>query len=469
MEIITYFTVVNIFIWYGDANSGVIPSENTRVEVIFDNALMVTGSSIVPVSVVDSLYTFNVGTIQPGECKRFTIDAFLDCESNAGDTYCATAHIYPDSFCVVDPSWDGSIIEADATCENGMVRLILRNKGSGDMTNTINYVIAEDIIMLSDPGDNQIILDSNEEQVVFETNGNGKTYRLIAEQSTGYPGLSYPTAAVEGCGTDTAGTYSTGFYTMFPDDEQDAFVASDCQESYETDFNSIYFKRGHPKGYDVPHYISPQTDLDYLIYFRNTGSETVDQVIVRDTLSQFLDPTTVYPGASSHPYEFQVYGDGIVQFTINNANLIPDEGEGFVSFRVSQIEDEIPCNTELINTAAIYFDFNAPVVTNEVFHTICERDSFLVVNTEKIYIPTADVNISPNPFVESTQFEITGINASQYLLEVYDIQGRLLFNQYYPNPTFRLFKSQVPSSGVHIFRIVADGRPVASGKILALD
>jgi hypothetical protein len=189
---------------------------------------------------------------------------------------------------------------------------------------------------------------------------------------------------------------------------------------------------------------------------------------VRDTLAAELDPGTVFPGAASHPYDFQVYGNGIVQFTIPNANLLPDgssASEGFVSFRVSQAPD-LPCGAEVLNTAAVYFDYNAPAFTNETFHTVCQRDSFLVVDTKDILIPGATVKVYPNPFLESAQFEITGIQASSYRLEVYDIQGRLQFNQFFVHPTFRLFRHQIPS-GAHFYRLVADGKPVASGKIIA--
>ncbi len=452
-------------------NSGTVPSLNTRIEITADPALTVTGSSIPWSQQSGQVYTFAVGTLNPGECKTFTVTAFLDCDAQIGTAHCMKAHIRPDSFCVVNPDWDGSIVVAEAICDAGQVKLLLRNKGVNPMANELGFVIAEDLIMLTPPGDPdyRFKLGAGGDTLVFQTPANGKTYRVIAEQSPGYPGLSYPTAAVEGCVTDTtADPISTGFYTMFPDDEADVFVAVDCQETYETEYNPTFLKRGHPKGYDVSNFISPQTDLEFLIRFVNSGTDTVQQVIVRDTLAAELDPGTVFPGAASHPYDFQVYGNGIVQFTIPNANLLPDgssASEGFVSFRVSQAPD-LPCGAEVLNTAAVYFDYNAPAFTNETFHTVCQRDSFLVVDTKDILIPGATVKVYPNPFLESAQFEITGIQASSYRLEVYDIQGRLQFNQFFVHPTFRLFRHQIPS-GAHFYRLVADGKPVASGKIIA--
>lgn len=110
---------------------------------------------------------------------------------------------------------------------------------------------------------------------------------------------------------------------MFPEGDQDAFVEADCQESFETDYHPIILKRGHPKGYNEEHFVAPDTDLEFLIQFENTGTDVVQEVTIIDTLSSALDPATVYPGAASHPYQFDISGEGIVQFTLSNVNLLP--------------------------------------------------------------------------------------------------------------------------------------------------
>jgi hypothetical protein len=453
-------------------NSGTLPSLNTRVEVALDASLSITASSVPYTVLAPNLYAFNVGYLANGDCAAFTFDAFLDCdETIAGQTHCASAHIFPDDFCDPSSAWDGSVVRAIAVCDGDSVRMILQNTGIGNMTNTLGFVIAEDVIMLTAPGDPayQFRIDAGQDTTVWSHPADGKTYRIIAEQSPGYPGVSYPTAAVEGCQTDTSmNPISLGFYTMFPEDDADAFLASDCQESAETDYNApLFLKRGHPKGYDVPNYVSPETDLDYLIRFVNSGSDTVQNIIVRDTLSAALDPATVYPGASSHNYDFTVYANGIVEFTLSNANLAPDSSanEGFVSFRVAQ-HDSLPCGTEILNRAAIYFDFNAPAVTNITRHTVCEFDTFVVVKTIIIDRPGANVTVYPNPFVDGATVKISGVQAKHYGLELYDLQGKLIFNRIYTSPEFRLQRTNLPE-GMYFYRLTADGKPVASGKLVA--
>jgi uncharacterized repeat protein (TIGR01451 family) len=367
-------------------------------------------------------------------------------------------------------SWDRSIVEARAICENDTIKMVLANIGDGDMSEQVGFVIAEDIILLTQPGDPSYKtpkLKSGEEYLAWITPATGSTYRIIAEQTTGYPGTSYPTAAVEGCLSDTSNSFTTGYYTMFPEDDREPFKSSDCQENNNPDFNPENLKRGHPKGYDVAHYVRPESDLEFLIQFQNTGTDTVTQIIVRDTLSPFLDPATVRPGSASHPYDFEVYGSGIVQFTLPGINLLPDSGanEGFVKFRVS-FQSGIPCETQVLNSAAIYFDFEAPVFTNQTLHTVCEFDTFVVVKTKHIDFEGADVKVYPNPFDDSAIFEISGVPASGYVLELYDLQGRKLFNQIYSDSTFRLHRQQLPA-GMLLYRLTTDrGRPIASGKLL---
>lgn len=453
-------------------NSGTVASQNTTVTVTKSPDLAIVSASVPYLAQGDSLI-FNVGALTPGNCGSFEIVAFLDCNVDLSSAHCMRAHITPDTFCGTGTGWDRAIIKANANCVDGKVRLSVSNIGAGDIAHELEYVIVEDIIVLFAPPSGAAIsglIDSlkvNEDTLVYERPANGKTYRIIAEQTDGYPGMSVPTAAVEGCQTDTTPIVTTGFYTMFPEDDAEPFVAADCQEAYEANFNPDFLKRGHPKGYKEPHYIKPETEIDYLIHFQNTGSDTVHQVIVRDTLSPWLDPASVRPGTASHAYTYTVYGDGIVQFNLLNINLTPSgssNSEGYVKFRVSQKPD-LPCETQIYNRAAIWYDFNAPVLTNETFHTVCDSFVEVAVATKNIHFPGADIKVFPNPFVESTTFEVTGVSANDFYLEVYDAQGRAVFNQYSNHSTFRLSRNQLPT-GFLYYRLAADGKPVASGVLL---
>lgn len=449
-------------------NSGTVTSLNTRVEVTLDPAMVLVSSSLPASQIGSHTYVFNIGTLDRGDCGVFTLDAFLSCnEAVPGQTHCVSAHIFPDSFCYNGGSWDGSIVRAKAICTaTERVNLVLGNGGVADMTNALDYVIIEDVVMLTQPGDPNFMfkLRQGQDTVLFDIPANGKTYRIVAEQSPGYPGLSYPTAAVEGCKSDTSMSgISFGYYTMFPEDDADAFLSFDCQESSAPDYNPHVLKRGHPKGYNADYFISPEAPITYIIYFQNTGEDTVRYVAILDTLSANLDPATTVTGDASHPYLFNLYGQGIVSFNMNNINL-PPGGTGYVKFRVNQ-KPGIACGTKILNMASIYFDFQEPIRTNPTKHTSCQLDTFAVVKTKEIFVSGADVLIYPNPFVDRANITVKGISAAVYGIEVYNVQGQMLYTAQHQEPQFAIWRNQLPAGSVY-YRLLADGKPVAAGKLV---
>ncbi|MCH8330505.1 MAG: hypothetical protein IH946_03850, partial [Bacteroidetes bacterium] len=131
------------------------------------------------------------------------------------------------------------------------------------------------------------------------------------------------------------------------------------------------------------------------VNFQNTGTDTAFLVVIRDTLSQYVDPGTVVSGASSHPYDFRIYGQGILEWKFWNIDL-PDSNtnevlsHGFVKFKVSQQLNN-PLGTLIKNHVGIWFDFNAPIQTNTVENLI---SNFVVntVPTDTDTVPTTHIS-----------------------------------------------------------------------------
>lgn len=115
--------------------------------------------------------------------------------------------------------------------------------------------------------------------------------------------------------------------------------------------------------------IAPDKSLEYLIRFQNTGTDTAFNIVITDTLTTLLDPGSVVPGASSHPYTFSLRDGKVLVFSFNDI-LLPDSNtneaasHGFVKFSIKQKAGN-PLGVFLKNKAAIFFDFNDPVITNE--------------------------------------------------------------------------------------------------------
>ncbi|SFD03758.1 conserved repeat domain-containing protein, partial [Flexibacter flexilis DSM 6793] len=107
--------------------------------------------------------------------------------------------------------------------------------------------------------------------------------------------------------------------------------------------------------------------IDYTIRFQNTGTDTAFTVVIADTLANTLQANTLEVMASSHNVRTNVKGN-IVYFEHLNIQL-PDSNvnekasHGFVSFRIKP-QANLALGTNISNKAAIYFDYNAPVITN---------------------------------------------------------------------------------------------------------
>lgn len=157
-------------------------------------------------------------------------------------------------------------------------------------------------------------------------------------------------------------------------------------------------KEVFPSGFGTSGAILPTDSiLTYTIHFQNTGTDTAFTVIVIDTLSQFLDPASVVSGASSHNYDFDISGEGILRWTFNQILLVDSfknepASNGFITYSVKQ-KSNIPLYSQIRNKADIYFDFNLPITTNTTLNTI---DDFTHIKTIEV-LPSNNVLLFPNP------------------------------------------------------------------------
>jgi hypothetical protein len=438
-------------------NVGTIAENEAKILVVLPPELdFVSTSGPLSQMAGDSLW-FDIGFVDVNECGSFQLIAVVNCDSSAlGQVLCTTAHIFPDSFCLTEPGWSGASVQVSAQCTGDTaVTFTIKNTGAFPTSPSLEYIIIEDqVVLMSAPFN----LPPGGQQVITQPVGNGGLYRIEVEQEFFHPGFSMPAAWVEGCGPAT----NQGLALQYPDDDGDLFVDVDCQRitgSYDPNDKSA-----QPEGYGPEHFIAPNTDLSYRIRFQNTGTDTAFTVIIRDTLSPWLDPATVRPEASSHPFTWNFSEGNTLKFVFDNF-LLPDSttnepgSNGYVLFRISPRKD-LPLGTVIHNRAAIYFDFNLPVITNETFHTL-GRD-FILVDTDTPQPGEPGVEVFPNPFREATSFrfgrDIRGI------LSLYTAQGQLVRQEPVNGPALR-FQARGLTPGVYVFDIRENGRVLAQGKM----
>ncbi len=444
-------------------NTGTATAEDAYLRLTLDPYMSLVSSELPGIDEGNNVWRFELGDIEPGECGSFPLVVYLDCDSTVlGQTHCIEAHIYPDTFCLNAPGWSGANIEVDGACQTDSVRFVLSNTGTAP-SSTLDYIVIEDNI-INYQGAFQ--LPEGDSMVVLLP-ANGSTWRLEAQQEPGNPLHPFPSATVEACGLNGLGGFSFGYVSQFGEDDRDPFVSVDCRESTASlDPND---KQGFPLGYGDEHYIRPGQPLDYLIRFQNTGNDTAFQVVIRDTLPAWLDPSTVVPGASSHDYRFELSGTGYLSFAFDNI-LLPDSttnepaSHGFVKFEVKQ-RTNIPLGTVLNNRAGIYFDFNEPVITNYTHHTVGEN--FVAVHTSAPAAPAASLqlSVSPNPAGTGDLLWLKGAELDAGLFEWIDGLGRTVMQRRVVGNTVETAWVNLPA-GVYGFRVSSAGRIVGMGRMM---
>lgn len=444
------------YVQYGNASVLTIPG--SYIDVTLDEDLSFQGSTLPATPLGGQQYRFATGDLGPGETGQFSINFFTNCAAPLGATHCTEAHIYPDTLCPASANWSGANIEVSGTCVNKEILLQVKNTGAAPTAQPLDFIVVEDVLMLEAGSFN---LNAGETLDLTPIAGNGPTYVLQAEQEPGHPYGGMPTVAVEGCGG-----FTPGIVTLFAVNDPNPFVAIDCRENVSS--NDPNDKQALPRGYTEDHLIGNTTDLDYMIRFQNTGTDTAFRVVVLDTLPAALAGVTVRPGAASHPYRFELLDGHILRFTFDPIQL-PDSNvnlaasQGFIQFRVAQAPNN-PDGTRIENSAAIYFDFNPPVITNQTYHTV--GSNFILVSTDESPSEALPLSIYPNPASERVVFDAKGWSGDPLNFTLHDGSGRLLRETPSVSLPF-VFERGPLHAGLYFFHFTdAQGLNLWSGKVL---
>ncbi len=162
--------------------------------------------------------------------------------------------------------------------------------------------------------------------------------------------------------------------------------------------------------------------LDYLIRFQNSGTASAINVRILDTLHPKLDWNTLIPISASHDYVVQITNGNHVEFIFDDINLPHEaanepESHGFVAYKIKP-KNNVQVGDILSGDAAIYFDFNAPIITNMVFTEIVDN-----LNITDINEPANQIVVYPNPTSKLLHLQATaGIQIEE--ATIYDMQGK---------------------------------------------
>lgn len=175
---------------------------------------------------------------------------------------------------------------------------------------------------------------------------------------------------------------------------------------------------------NLPEFIQPtvKENLVYTIRFQNDGNYPALNVVVRDTISPLLDLSTFKFISSKHPVSYSVDPvTRIASFRFNGINLQPSDenlegSQGTFTYSIDEL-DNLALNSEIRNTAYIYFDFNPAIITN----TTVNKNANVGVNT----LDLAEVLVFPNP----TTKEFTLQLPENGTIVIFDLTGKEIMSR----------------------------------------
>lgn len=197
--------------------------------------------------------------------------------------------------------------------------------------------------------------------------------------------------------------------------------------SFDPNFKEVSPQGNGPLGYIA----SKDSILSYVIHFQNEGTYFAQNISVVDTLDTDLDWTTLRPGYADHNYKTTVSENGVITFKFANINL-PWKSQygdvmssGMVTYTIKR-KRNLAQGTQFKNKAAIYFDYNAPVITNSTLNTL---NDVLASVKENRNIDNSDVAIYPNPANDYLNIAIHSKEANKGQINVLDISGKIVASQ----------------------------------------
>lgn len=209
-------------------------------------------------------------------------------------------------------------------------------------------------------------------------------------------------------------------------------------------------------------FMASESPLKYTVRFQNTGTYYAERVVIVDTLDANLDLSSLNILSASHNMEAILEGNVL---TLDFDNIfLPDsttdlEGsQGFVRYEIKPNPSFSLWQT-VENTAYIYFDFNAPIITNTV---VTEYVEPLSAGAVKVY-----AHIYPNPVSDELIVKWNS-EFKPNRLEVFDLTGRKVLEENIQSTELVTLQVEGLVNGVYILQL-SDGINTSSSRFVKVE
>lgn len=211
-----------------------------------------------------------------------------------------------------------------------------------------------------------------------------------------------------------------------------------------------------------PDYTADSSLLTYTIRFQNTGNFMAFNIRVRDTLDTALDWSSFEPLVASHAY-FPTFDTitGIAQFDFMDIRLADStsnepQSHGFVAFSI-RLKPSLSPGAVTRNRAGIYFDVNAPVITNWAETKVRELVSTRPAPARPV------IRILPNPTADILTVFFPEKWRTEAQVQVFDLRGQMVLEKQAPGglETCTLDVSMLPAAA---YSLKVNGKDGAMGQ-----
>ena len=191
--------------------------------------------------------------------------------------------------------------------------------------------------------------------------------------------------------------------------------------------------------------------VHYMIRFENNGTANATNIIVEDVIDTTkFDINSLTLIKASHGFVTKINNSKNVAFVFENINLpfsnINNANDGYVAFKI-KTKSTLVAGNSFSNKASIFFDYNAPIVTNSATTTVVNS----LKNSE--FVTDNNFKIAPNPAKNTLTIisdKITTISS----ISIYNRIGQLV--QTNTGSSKNLDVSQL-KSGHYFMKIVHNG------------
>lgn len=212
----------------------------------------------------------------------------------------------------------------------------------------------------------------------------------------------------------------------------------------------------YPYGFCEELYVDSNQTMTYTIHFQNTGNSEAIHIKVLNNLYGPLDLNSLKLLGSSSPVWVEMIDNTKLMFHFDNIHLIDSthnepNSHGFVTYSMRSVSNSLGA---IGNNAQIFFDYNPPVATNTVTHTIYNgtaSNETCYLDLNEYVISENAISVYPNPFYAEIHIESEENKIKSY--EIITLDGNVVLRGVLDNTKKTIDLSQL-ESGLFLLKLV---------------